>query len=503
MKPEMPLSQHSTPVRKAPSPHSVRKAATIEISARWANRRNAFIERNRGFHSEDERYLRFVVPEGAAVLEVGCGTGRLLAALRPSTGVGVDFGPEKIAIARNDYPHLDFVVGDIEDPETVRSLDGPFDFILLSDTIGFLEDCQSTLRDLRTLCNGETRLVIAYRNYLWSPILKLAELLGLRMPQPIDNWLRPADIVNLLALVDFEVVREDWRQLVPLRLFGLGTFINRSIATLPGIRRLCLRNYLVARPLGLRPRQPQSVTIVVPCRNERGNIESILRRLPPLAADMEVIFVEGGSTDGTYEEVERLRPLFPERDVKLMRQDGKGKGNAVFKGFAAARGDVLMILDADLSVAPEVLPKFYEAIVADKGEFVNGSRLVYPVEKDSMQFLNRIANHIFSILFSWLTNQRFTDTLCGTKALRRRHYERIAANRHHFGDFDPFGDFDLIFGAVKLNLKIVEIPVSYGTRTYGTTNISRFRHGWLLLRMVVFAYFKLKTLSEPREQARP
>jgi SAM-dependent methyltransferase len=473
---------------------SARKAAIRAISGEWAARRNVFIERNRSFHTEDEKYLRFLIPEGMEVLEVGCATGRLLAALKPSRGVGVDLSPEMIEVARADYPQLTFTVGDIEDSSVQASLAGPFDFIVLSDTIGFLEDCQSTLRGLRTLCDGDTRLIIAYRNYLWAPILKFGEMVGLRMPQPVDNWLRPADIANILALVDFEIVREDWRQLIPLRLFGIGTLINRFIGTMPGIRRLCLRNYLVGRPLNLRPRRPESLTVVVPCRNERGNIEPILRRIPQVAPDLEIIFVEGGSSDGTYQEVERLIPLFPGRDVKLLRQDGKGKGNAVFRGFAAARGEVLMILDADISVAPEDLPKFYEAIVTDKAEFVNGSRLVYPVEKDAMQLLNRIANHIFSLLFSWLTNQRFTDTLCGTKALRRRHYDLICANRHYFGDFDPFGDFDLIFGAAKLNLKIVEIPVPYGARSYGTTNISRFSHGWLLLRMVVFAFFKLKAL---------
>jgi hypothetical protein len=117
------------------------------------------------------------------------------------------------------------------------------------------------------------------------------------------------------------------------------------------------------------------------------------------------------------------------------------------------------------------------------------------MENEAMRTLNRIANHGFSLLFSWLLNQRFTDTLCGTKVLRKRHYEVIKANRSYFGDFDPFGDFDLIFGAAKHNLKIVEVPITYGARVYGETQISRFAHGWLLLRMVMFAYVKLKIMS--------
>ena len=198
------------------------------------------------------------------------------------------------------------------------------------------------------------------------------------------------------------------------------------------------------------------------------------------------------SSDNTLEEIHRVIAANPDRDIKVVEQTGKGKGNAVREGFAVARGEVLMILDGDLTVPPEDLPKFYRALMRGKGEFINGSRLVYPMEQDAMRFLNSVANHAFSKIFSWLLNQRFTDTLCGTKVLSKYHYNQIVANRSFFGDFDPFGDFDLIFGAAKLNLKVTEVPVRYAARVYGETQISRFRHGVLLLRMVVFAFRKLK-----------
>jgi glycosyltransferase involved in cell wall biosynthesis len=207
---------------------------------------------------------------------------------------------------------------------------------------------------------------------------------------------------------------------------------------------------------------------------------------------MEILFVEGHSSDGTYEEALRVRDAYPSWDIKVMRQDGVGKADAVYKGFDAARGDVLMILDADLTVPPEQLDKFWEVLVSGRAEYVHGTRLVYPMEKEAMRFLNLLANWTFSVLFSWLLNQRLTDTLCGTKALSRENYARLKNNRSYFGDFDPFGDFDLIFGAAKLNLKPAEIPIRYQARSYGETQISRFRHGWLLLRMVAFAYRKLK-----------
>jgi SAM-dependent methyltransferase len=473
---------------------SARKCAIRDMADKWAHRREAFIARS-SFLKEDEAYLRFLIPPGLDVLDVGCGTGHLLTSLNPGRGVGIDISPRMIEVARAAHAQFEYVLGDAERVETIRNIDGKFDVIVLHDTIGSMEDCQSTLTNLRALCRPDTRLIVAYYNYMWEPVLWLADKLGLRMPVPQTNWLKPDDTANLLSLADFEVVRTDWRQLIPARLLGIGRFINRFVGTLPGIRRLCVRNYIVARPVGLPAEERLTATVIVPCRNECGNIESIIRRIPDFGDDLEILFVEGHSKDGTYEEIERLIPLYGHRDIKLLRQDGKGKGDAVFKAFDAARGDVLMILDADISVAPEDLPKFYNALRSGKGEFVNGSRLVYPMEDQAMRFLNRIANHVFSLLFSWLLNQRFTDTLCGTKVLRKRHYQRIKDNRSYFGDFDPFGDFDLIFGAAKLNLKIQELPVPYAARTYGETQISRFAHGWLLLRMVVFAYFKLKVLA--------
>lgn len=472
---------------------SPRKQAIRDYADDIAAIRDDWIERNAGFHQEDWKYLRFVIPEGARVLELGCGTGQTLNALQPSHGVGVDFSEESIRIAEARHPHLEFHVADVEALGQARRYGGPFDYILLSDTIGYLDDCERTLHSLHALCDADTRVVIAYHSHLWEPVLRLIEMLGQKMPQPEINYLGHKDIENLLYLADFEVIRTDWRQLIPHRFYGVGSAVNRFIGTLPGIRRLCLRHYVVARSLKkVRPRD-LSATVLVPCRNEKGNIEQAVTRLPRFAKDMEIVFVEGNSSDGTYEECLRVQEKFAgEWDIKVFKQPGRGKGDAVRKGFAEARGDVLMILDADLTVPPEDLPKFYDAIARGKGEFVNGTRLVYPMEHGAMRFLNYWANRTFAVIFSYLLNQRFTDTLCGTKVLTKREYERIIANRRYFGDFDPFGDFDLIFGAAKLNMRLVEIPIRYADRTYGSPQISRFRDGFLLLRMVVFAWRKLK-----------
>lgn len=454
--------------------------------------RAAWRTRNPFFHAENARALRFLIPPGASVLAVGCADGAELAALEPSRGLGIDPSAPAIEAARAAHPGVEFRVLDFETEGALESLGETFDFVLLPDTVGWMEDLEATLARLHAVCHPDTRVVLSYHAPSWEPLLGAAQALGLKAPMPPSNWLGMTDLVALLELAGFETIRREWRMLSPLSLFGLGWLINRVFAPLPGLRQLCLRHYLVARSLKVRHAAPRSASVVIPARNEKGNLEAAIKRLPQFCERVEIVFVEGHSSDGTLEEMQRLKAAYPDREIQVMVQDGKGKGDAVRKGFAAATGEVLMILDADLTVPPEQMPKFFRQIAEGRGEFVNGSRLVYPMEDGAMQFLNRIANHGFSIAFTWLLNQRFTDTLCGTKVLRKSHYEKLAANRLYFGDFDPFGDYDLIFGAVKMNLKVVEVPVRYAARRYGTTNISRFRHGFLLLRMVVFAWRKLK-----------
>ena len=464
-----------------------RSDATAAQRARW-RQRAAF------FHQEDLRYLKFLIPEGARVLELGCCTGELLADLKPSFGVGVDLSGSAIEEAKRAYPSYSFYVGDIEAPGLIQSLPGPFDYIVIVDTLGSLDDCQLMFENLHCLCTRETRIIVGYFSHLWYPLLKIAEAIGLKMPQPPQNVLSGNDVRSLAALADFEAVKSESRLLLPLRLFGLGRLINRFLAPFPVFNSLCLRHYTVCRSLRQLGAAPRTATIVIPARNERGNIEPAIKRMPAFAESLEIIFVEGHSQDDTWGEIERVAGANPNIRIKALRQRGMGKADAVYTGFDAASGDVLMILDADLTIAPEQLPKFWQAISSQKGEFINGSRLIYPMENQAMRFLNLVANKVFSLVFTWLLGQRFTDTLCGTKVLRRSEYLRIKAARRYFGDFDPFGDFDLIFGASKLGLKMVEVPVRYASRTYGETQISRFRHGLLLLRMVWFAFLRIKAL---------
>jgi SAM-dependent methyltransferase len=453
--------------------------------------RNQWIQRNRYYYRCLLDFLHYTIPKHSTVLEIGCGTGYVLNELAPSRGVGIDINPEFIAYAQATYTQHRFYVCDAEQ---LDGLNEQFDYVLLSDTIGAFSDVQRVISQLQYVCHPATRVIITYRNLLWTPVLRLAEMVGLKMPEKRQNWLDKDDIINLLSIGSMDVVRTGRKVLMPRYVPLLSTLLNRYVVNLPLFNYLGLFTFIIARSMHqLKPPSDYSVSVVVPARNEKGNIEAIVRRTAGMGKHTELIFVEGNSTDDTWDEINRVARLYgSQRDIKCVQQDGKGKGDAVRKGFGIASGDILMILDADMTVPPEDLPKFFDAITSGKGEYINGTRLVYPMEKEAMRTLNLLGNKFFSVAFSWLLNQRLKDTLCGTKVLSRENYQRLIANRAYFGDFDPFGDFDLIFGSAKLNLKFVEIPIRYRARTYGETNISRFKHGWLLLKMTFFALNKIK-----------
>jgi SAM-dependent methyltransferase len=451
-------------------------------------------KRKNWYYWEDlENFCCFLVSENASVLEVGCGTGDLLASLKTRDRAGIDYSSGMIEIARKKYPDIDFFCMEAEE----LTFDKPFDYIILSNTIGYLEDIQRVFSELKKVCHPHTKIIVTYYNFLWQPVLNIAEHLGLRMKQPEQNWLSGPDINNLLYQAGFDAFKGGERLLFPVYIPLLSMGINKYIAKLPFFRKLCITNYTIAKPLPIQSEEKfkgkYSVSVIIPARNESGNIENAIQRMPFMGRHTEIIFVEGNSSDDTWWKIQEVFEKYKGAyDIKIAQQEGKGKGDAVRKGFDMASGDILMILDADLTVPPEDLPKFYDSMASGKGEFINGSRLVYNMDKKAMRFLNILGNKFFSMMFTWLLDQRFKDTLCGTKAIFKSDYEQLKNGRSYFGEFDPFGDFDLILGASKLNLKIVEIPIRYKERTYGSTNISRFKHGLILLRMCLFASRKIK-----------
>ncbi len=386
------------------------------------------------------------------------------------------------------------------------------DYIVLAGNLHYMDDVQAFLDQVRDVCSPETRVIAMQYSAVWKPLLLLASRIGWRDPMSNANWISPEDLNNFSRLSNFEVVTCKPRVLLPVFVPFVSWLANRWLSQLPFFRLFDLVNMHTLRPLPENQERPQgsskkvpalesrppSVSVIIPARNESGNIEAAFSRTPAMGPADEWIFVEGHSTDNTWAEIQRCADLYKDRlkgrTIKILQQPGKGKKDAVYAGFAAAKNEVLMILDADLTMPPEDLPKFYRALVDGKGEFIHGCRLVYPMDDRAMRFLNMCANKFFAVAFSYVLGQPLKDTLCGTKVFLKSTYDRLAAHRDFFGDFDPFGDFDLIFGATRLGLRILEIPVRYRARTYGETNIHRFRDGLTLLKMLWFAARKLRFL---------
>ena len=468
---------------------AARRQAVRAHQAAFAKLRERWIKNNIYFYSNIHRVLQFIVQPGARIMNLRCQTGFFLDTLNPAKGLGVEISDEMTEIARQRYPHLQFVTADPEE----LTLEESFDYILFSD-INDTVDALKALRRSGRFCEPHTRLILYTYNHLWQPINNLAEYVGLKMPLPEQNWLSEADLRGLLMVADFDWLRTYRVVVFPKWIPLISNFMNRFIARIPGINRLCMINVIVARPAP-RPVDPSqvSVSVIVPCKNEQGNIEAAVRRIPDMGSHTEIIFCDDKSTDGTPDEVRRMKRKYPHRDIKLVAGPGICKAQNVWTGFDAASGDVLMILDADLAVMPEELPYFFNAIVERKGEFINGSRMVYPMQKMAMKFANMLGNKFFGLVFSYLLNQPIKDTLCGTKVLWRSDWKRIKTKLGSWGVVDRWGDYELLFAATKLHLRIIDLPVHYQERVYGVTKMVRvFRNGLTMLRMCWAGFLKLK-----------
>ncbi len=465
------------------------KTKLKEYFDKIAPRRERWRKRNSYYYSYLESHISFIVPQDKKVLEVGCGTGELLVKLKPKRGLGIDISKKMIELARtkNTDEKIEFKAGEISD------IDETFDYIIISDLIGYLPDIEEFFRELGKMTHSSSRIIITQYSKLWEPILDFGSKVGLRMASTHQNWVSHTDIKNFLHLSDLETVKSSSKLLFPKYIPIISFFLNKFLVNMPFFNKLGLVNVVTARPMRKHKDNNPSVSIIVPARNEAGTIRKIIEELPNLGKFTEIIFIEGHSNDDTLEEIKKVATSYKgPKILKFAVQDGKGKGDAVRKGFDMATGDILMIYDADMTVPASEIYKFYDALIRGKGDFINGCRLVYPQEKDSMRALNYIGNKFFGLMFSWILEQPIKDTLCGTKVLWKKDYEDIKINRKFFGDFDPFGDFDLLFGAAKLNFKIIDLPVRYKSRIYGSTNISRFKHGWLLIKMMFFSMEKIK-----------
>jgi SAM-dependent methyltransferase len=491
------FSNQREPIAESWGPAALeeRRERTRDQLAKIAGRRESWINRNKYYYELLNRLFRFLVEPEKNVLSVRCGTGNLLAVVRPGNGKGIEICQEIVEIAQQRNPSFEFAVAfpDKQEFQQAFKPDETFDYILFND-IGDTVDVLQALRNLRPLCKRHTRVLVTTYNPLWEPFVTFAEWVGMKVPRTEQNWLSTTDIRNLLKLAGFEALETHRIALLPKYLPLFSGFLNRFCARLPFLSKLCMTQVVVARILP-PPVLPEelAVSVVIPCKNEKGNVEDAVRRIPPLAGRTELIFCDDQSTDGTAEEVLRVQSRYPEKNIRLEHGPGVCKSRNVWTGFDAATGDILMILDADLTTIPEELPYFVDVIVSGQAEFVNGSRLVYPVPKGAMNGANMLGNKFFSVAFTYLLGQRVKDTLCGTKVLWRSDWERIKPMLGRWGTEDRWGDYELLFGAAKLNLKILDLPVHYQERIYGSTKMTKvFRHGLVMLKMCWHGFLKLK-----------
>jgi 2-polyprenyl-3-methyl-5-hydroxy-6-metoxy-1,4-benzoquinol methylase len=444
-----------------------------------------FVARRRYLRGDIREVMRRLIPEDTRVLEVGVGGGHVLAGLPNDVRHGIDAMTEAVEAAHRLDPTMRLELGD------VLTFSSPirYDAIVCDRLLHSVLDVQRMLDNLVAHLAEDGRIYLTCFNFLWGLPLGIAARLGFIERSPAENWFSESTLDNLFMLSGLEPVYFEDRILVPFDVPPL----NRFVAQFPPFRSGSLYRTYVLRRRRVRRDATPTVSVIVPARNEAKNIAGAVARTPVMGPNTEIVFVEGGSTDGTWNEIQQTIASYRgPLQLSAFQQVGKGKGDAVRLGFEKATGNILMILDADLTVQPEELPKFYDVMASGLTDYVQGTRMVYPMEDEAMRFLNRVGNAFFARTFSFLLGQSLKDTLCGTKVIWKSDYERLAKRRAYFGQLDPFGDFDLIFGARKLNLKIMEIPIRYRSRVYGKTNISRFRDGALLLRMTALAARKIK-----------
>lgn len=466
----------------------------VEFFDELSSKRDFWIARNKYYYSELQILHKQFIEKGKTVLDIGCGTGDLLNSLSPSFGVGIDFSFEMVKIASHKYPKLHFQVMDAHNLQ----LDRTFEYVVMSNLVGYSEDIWQVFRELAKVSNRRTQIIITNYNYLWQPFMAIAEKLKVKMPDKIQNWLPQEFIKQFLYLAGFEVVKSGKYLHSPLNLGILGKIINIVLSNIPILDRFALIEYIIARPVffGAEKHKEIPISIIIPTHNEAGNIKHIVDNMPQIGSKMEMVFVDLPGEDAT-EDV--IKQMIKENKGKILlkyvkQREKTGKIGALRQGILEANGEIIIIYDADATVPPEDLEKVYLALIERKADFINGTRLVYPTEKGAMRFANHLGNTFFAKLFTWSLGQHFTDTLCGTKGFWRQDFMDFEKSKTGYDNFDLFGDFYLLLSAYRKNLRIAEVPVRYKTRRYGDTKMNRLKNGFRFFVMYLYFFWNYKLL---------
>ena len=447
----------------------------------YADHFDVLQKRNGFYHSEQKKFISSIIRPESSVLEIGCSTGNLLEVIDAQRVVGIEISPRMAELARHkcDTDKVEIIETSLENFETNEK----FDYIILNHLLEYAYDVQGSLEKIRDFCHDDSRVIVICHNPLWEHILRGTAFLGLRMPDLNRNFKTVMDLRNFFELAGFDPYETGYRLALPKRIPLFTTFFNKVLAKIPGLAVGSFSEYVIAKPKSVhsssKPRY--SCSVIIPCFNEEGNVTLAVERTPDMGTFTEILVVDDGSSDGTKAEAEKIAAKDPRVRV-ISYTPNSGKGYAVKVGFDAAKGDVLMILDADMTVRPEDMPRFFDPIDQGLADFVNGTRMIYPMENKAMGALNFIGNKGFGIILSLIMGRRATDTLCGTKAFRKKHYDTFDMTDK------SWGDFDLLLGATKQRLKVVEMPIRYMARVEGDSKMKAFQHGWRLLMVCVQAF---------------
>lgn len=362
----------------------------------------------------------------------------------------------------------------------IENIEKKFDVIVVTDVLEIYSDIYLFLEKLNNLLEDNGKLILSSVNTRWGNLLKIAELLGLKSKTNNFSYIHLNKIEKISNGAGYDLIETITRQFIPFKFLYLGNIINKILELLLFYFKFGVKTYIVLRKISIREKS-LSKTIIIPAKNEEGNLEELVSRIPKFE-NCEIIFSIGESSDRTLEVSKKIIDKNSDFNIKLIEQSKNGKANAVWEAIALSSGDVLAILDSDLSVDPETLKDFFKIIESNSADFVNGTRLVYEMEKGSMRIINKLGNRVFQYLIGKIINEDLTDSLCGTKVFKKDLIKKIFWWQDNFNLKDPFGDFDLIFAASYTGQKILEYPIHYRTRKYGTTQISRFRDGFKLVK---------------------
>ncbi len=441
------------------------------------------------YHKETQGYFELMIPPNQKILVIGVDAKQILDSLVPSKGVMVILDPSNLSNASvfhdGSYEcHTGFQMDEIV---------GNFDYIIIHHALSLCEDIGSFVMKLIEFCNPSTRIIVSCHNYLWKPLLRIGEKLGLKREGGLEIMLSGTDINNILSASGFQLISTTRTMLFPCHALGIGPVLNWIGKLLPFIDWLKINLFQKYRLLPAVPSdQKESLTVCLTCRDEKENIEPLVKAIPRLTDEQEILFVEGHSIDGTHEEIYRVMKLYPEKNIRVISQPGIGQGDAIREGFSRATGSIIILLEADMTSPPENIRYVYESMRLRYAEFMEGSRFIYPISRKAMPYLNQIGNWCFSFFFSWLFWRQITDVMSGIKAIRKEDFEKILVRWNSWGIDDPFGDFELLFGAMRLGLKSSEQPIHYHPRTYGSSKTRVFYHGYILTRMALKAFSKFR-----------